>query len=213
MLTKGQLPRFSAYAPLHTQITAERMNALVDGIEANRIMPGVGTRLQKSAQGVAVNNSRNSQTLFTPPMPFAVSQTDFSDTTPKATISAYSRLYLSLGTSAATVTGLTTEFALASNTHVWLQCSVASLAVTASAITTGTAWPTLVVTSGSPAVQSQFNVPIGKVTASAPSAPGFEFALSTTTYHFEQCLFSHLLVENRFSNLVATIYAFPWSGA
>jgi hypothetical protein len=55
MLTKGQLPRFSAYAPLHTQITAERMNALVDGIEANRLMPGVGTRLQKSAQGVAVN--------------------------------------------------------------------------------------------------------------------------------------------------------------
>ena len=144
-------------------------------------------------------------------LPFQVSL--FNDATPSCKISANSRLYTSLGTSATTITSLTSEITLAANTYVWLQCTVSSLAVTASAIVTGTAWPTLIVTSGSPAAQTQFNVPIGKVTASAPTAPGFEFVLTGTAYHFEQCLFSHLLTENRASGVTPILYAFPWSGA
>ena len=143
--------------------------------------------------------------------PFKVFLED--EATPKANIIAESRAYTSLGTSATTITNLTTAFTLASNTYVWLQFTVSSLAVTAISRQTGTAWPSLVVTSGSPAAQTQFNVPIGKVTASKPTAPGFEFTVSGTSYHFEQLLFSHLLVEARLSSTTATIYAFPWSGA
>jgi len=134
-------------------------------------------------------------------------------TSGNANILTESRAYTSLGTSSTSITNLTTAFSLASNTYVWLQFTVSSLAVTAISRQTGTAWPSLVVTSGSPAVQTQFNVPIGKVTSSKPTAPGFEFKKSGTSYHFEQLLFSHLLVENRYNNLTAQIYAFPWSGA
>jgi hypothetical protein len=124
-----------------------------------------------------------------------------------------SRVYTSFKTSEASITNLTTAFSLASNTYVWIQFTVSALAITAISRQTGTAWPSLIVTSGSPAVQTQFNVPVGKVTAANPNAPGFEFSISGTNYHFEQCLFSHLLVEPRLSSTAATIYAFPWSGA
>ena len=137
----------------------------------------------------------------------------YLDTAGTANILAESRVYTSLGTSATSITDLTTAFSLASNTYVWLQFTVSSLAVTAISRQTGTAWPSLVVTSGSPAAQTQFNVPVGKVTATKPTAPGFEFNIGSTTYHFEQCLFNHLLVENRASSSTPIIYAFPWSGA
>jgi hypothetical protein len=137
----------------------------------------------------------------------------YLDTAGTAKILAESRAYTSLDTSATTITNLTTAFSLASNTYVWLQFTVSALAVTAISRQTGTAWPSLVVTSGSPITQTQFNVPIGKVTASKPTAPGFEFSISGTNYHFEQLLFSHLLVEFRFSATTAILYAYPWSGA
>ena len=136
-----------------------------------------------------------------------------NQSTPTANIIAESRAYTSLGTSATTITNLTTAFTLASNTYVWLQFTVSSLAVTAISRQTGTAWPSLVVTSGSPAAQTQFNVPIGKVTASKPTAPGFEFTISGTAYHFEQLLFSHLLVELRINNNLPVLYGYPFSGA
>jgi hypothetical protein len=142
--------------------------------------------------------------------PFKVFLED--EATPKANIIAESRAYTSLGTSATSITNLTTAFTLASNTYVWIQFTVSSLAVTAISRQTGTAWPSLVVTSGSPAAQTQFNVPVGKVTASKPTAPGFEFSISGTNYHFEQCLFSHLLVSGICNSGTPALYAFPFSG-
>jgi hypothetical protein len=134
--------------------------------------------------------------------------------TPTAAITASSRLYKSISTTdTQTITDLTTAFTLASNTHVWIQVTVSALAVTAASRQTGTAWPTLIVTSGTPAAQTQFNIPVGRVVASAPTKPGFEFSISGTAYHFEQCLFSHLLTESRCNNGTPVLFAFPWSGA
>lgn len=187
----------------------EKVNEIIDANPP--LKAGAGINISKSALHTLISIEQQIENIFY--HPFKVSLSDLSTTAPKAKISAYSRLYISLGTNAATITSLTSEITLASNTYVWLQCSVSTLNVYSPTIVTGTAWPTLIVTSGSPATQTQFNVPIGKVTASAPSAPGFEFTLSATKYHFEQCLFSHLLVENRASGSTPVVYAFPWSGA
>jgi hypothetical protein len=211
MLNAGTLPRFVPGAPLHTQLTAERLNALRDAIVSNEVKPGRGMLLNRTAGGVSVTQRRDYGPLNPAPMPFEVYLSN--PATPAANIRSTSRFYAILGTSATSITDLTTEFTLANNTYVWLQVTVSSLAVTAVSRQTGTAWPSLIVTSGSPAVQTQFNVPIGKVTASNPYAPGFEFDLAGTIYHFEQCLFSHLLVENRAYSGTPIIYAFPWCGA
>ena len=146
--------------------------------------------------------------------PFQVSIASLADAAaPTANIQASSRLYTNISTTATTITNLTTAFTLASNTCVWVQATVSALAVTAASRQTGTSWPSLVFTSGSPAAQTQFNIPIGRVVASDPTKPGFEFAISGTAYHFEQCLTSHLLVEARCNNGTTIIYAFPWGGA
>jgi len=134
-------------------------------------------------------------------------------TSGQANILTESRVYTSLRTSSTSITNLTTAFSLSSNTYVWLQFTVSSLVITNISRQTGTAWPSLVVTSGSPAAQNQFNVPIGKVTSSNPTAPGFEFKIPGASYHFEQCLFSHLLVEDRCEGGTPILYAFPWCGA
>lgn len=145
-------------------------------------------------------------------LPFSVALVNSA--TPTAAVSAHSRLYKSISTTdTQTITDLSTAFTLANNTHVWIQVTVSSLAITAASRQTGTAWPSLVVTSGSPAAQTQFNIPVGRVVASDPNKPGFEFSIAGTKYHFEQCLFSHLLVENRCNNGTPIIYGFPWGGA
>lgn len=129
-------------------------------------------------------------------------------------INASSRLYKSISTTdTLTVSALSTAITLASNTCVWVRVTVSSLVPSLPVIISGTAYPALIVTSGSPSVQTQFNIPLGKVTATNTNAPGFEFNISGTAYHFEQCLFSHLLVENRAQSGVPIIYAFPYSGA
>ena len=147
------------------------------------------------------------------PHPFQVFVSSTTDpAAPKARVLSSSRLYRSLSTTdTQSITGLNTDITLANNTRIWLQVTVSSLATTAASIQSGSAFPALVVLSGSN--QTQFNVPIGRVTASAPTAPGFEFDISGTTYHFEQCLFSHLLAENRCNSGTAIIYGFPFGGA
>lgn len=193
---------------------AEKVNEVIDAnppITAGRFI-----KITKDFDKTLISSDITSDSIST------ISKTAFShpfkvyldggDVT-KAKILSQSRVYTLLQTASTTITDLTTAFTLASNTYVWLQFTVSSLAVTAISRQTGTAWPSLIVTSGSPAVQTQFNVPIGKVTASAPTAPGFEFIIGSTAYHFEQCLFSHLLVENRASGITPIIYAFSWSGA
>ena len=133
--------------------------------------------------------------------------------TPKANITG-GRLYKSISaTDTDGISDLTTEFVLAANTCVWIQVTVAALEVTAASRQTGTAWPALVVTSGSPAAETQFNIPVGRVVASGASKPGFEFAIAGVAYHFEQCLFAHLLVEDRCYNGTPILYGFPWGGA
>lgn len=153
-----------------------------------------------------------------PIFPFQVYVSDTSTAgTIKASIRASSRVYSLLTSfSSFLITDLVTEFTLATDTCVWLEFTVSSLTVTAVARKTGSAFPAPVVTSGSPAAQTQFNVPIGRVVASAPTKPGFEFFLAGAVYHFEQCLFSHLIVEGRtLSPTVATpvLYAFPFGGS
>lgn len=186
---------------------AKKINEIIDANPP--LKAGVGINITTSASNtlIALDTVKDNSFLH----PFRVSLANAA--TPTANIIAESRAYTSLGTSATTITNLTTAFTLASNTYVWLQFTVSSLAVTAISRQTGTAWPSLVVTSGSPAAQTQFNVPIGKVTASKPTAPGFEFTISGTAYHFEQLLFSHLLVELRINNNLPVLYGYPFSGA
>lgn len=149
--------------------------------------------------------------------PFQVSISDQSDpANPKANIQASSRIYPGLGASALSITDLTTEFILASLTCVWIEVTVSAMSATAAARKTGTSFPSLVVISGSPAAQTQFNVPIGRVVSSDLAKPGFEFSITasgtTTNYHFEQCLFSHLLIQTICADGTAALYGFPWGG-
>ena len=43
-----ELPRFQSGKPLDEQITAERMNALVDAINENRLNQGDGVRITRN---------------------------------------------------------------------------------------------------------------------------------------------------------------------
>lgn len=144
--------------------------------------------------------------------PFKVVQTSTNSAT--CAIIGESRLYSSLSSSSSyTISSLTTSITLTATTVIWLKVSVTSLAPTAATITT-TSPSDFVTTSGSPAAQTEFHVCIGKVTSGTNAdAPGFDFLISGTNYHFEQTLFNHLLIENRAKSGVAIIYAFPFSGA
>lgn len=193
--------------PLALTSIGEKVNEIIDANPP--LKAGSGINISKSALHTLISIEEQPQNIFY--HPFKVYLPD--ESSPSAKILAESRVYTSIGTTSTTITDLTTAFTLTSNTYVWLQFTVSSLGVTAVSRQAGTAWPSLIVTSGSPAAQTQFNVPIGKVTASAPSAPGFEFITGGATYHFEQCLFSHLLVELRTINGLPSIYAYPWSGA
>lgn len=193
--------------PLALTSIGEKVNEIIDANPP--LKAGAGINISKSALHTLISIEDQPQNIFY--HPFKVYLPD--ESSPSANILAESRVYTSIGTTSTTITNLTTAFTLASNTYVWLQFTVSSLSVTAISRQTGTAWPSLVVTTGTPATQTQFNVPIGRVTASNPDAPGFEFNLSGTTYHFEQCLFNHLLVMNTASGSVPIVYGFPWSGA
>ncbi len=214
------LPTFREGMALAPQLTARALNAIVAAIRRNRVTPGPNQLLDQSTGGTQVWNRRGRSIISQGPiLPFSVSLvTPASDTAPTAGLQVSSRIYKSISTTnTLSITDLGTAITLASNTYVWIQVTVSALAPTAAAIITGTAWPSLVVTSGSPAAQTQFNVPIGRVMATAPTKPGFEFSITisgvTTYYHFEQCLFSHLLIEDRCNNGTPIIYAFPWGGA
>lgn len=219
---KNEIPRDLASVPGAFAGFLSRINVCLRAVRALSAMRGEGALAVKIAEGNIVLDASKlatkegvQQQYYDLGMPFRVTLTDVSNpAAPKATIQASSRLYKSISTAdTQTITGLTSQITLASNTCVWIRVTVSSLAVTAASIQTGTAWPALVVTSGSPAAQTQFNVPIGRVVATAPTKPGFEFAISGTPYHFEQCLLGHLVVENRCNNGTPILYAFPWSGA
>lgn len=149
--------------------------------------------------------------------PFKVSLTDAAG--PTATIIAESRIYdqsvLASATSPLNISNLTTPITLTASTKIWLKGSVSSLSTIGSLSITTTNPALPVTTAGSPAAQTEYHVLIGKVTASNPDAPGFEFVSGGTTYHFEQCLFSHLMLEFRTLSRFSTtpiIYPFPFAG-
>jgi hypothetical protein len=151
----------------------------------------------------------------TPPHPFQVTLTNPS--TPSATISANSYVwsgYTTAGTTE-TITDLTTAITLAANTRVYLRLTVSSLAVTARAIVTATSAVANVVTSGSPAAQTQANWLIGRVGSGAlpAGARGFNFAIGTDAYHFEQTLFDHLTTINACVNGTPSIILTPLPGS
>ena len=208
-----KITKLNAASPAFAQI-AKKLNEVID---ANPPIVG-GT-------GIKVTDSTENRLITIDPFtiqnvagvgfyhPFKVVLTNAA--TPACAIIAESRLYSSLSTSASyTITSLTTAITLTSSTKIWLKVSVnSSLAPTAATITTSSP-SDLVTTSGSPAAQTQFHVCIGKVTSGANAdAPGFDFKISGTNYHFEQTLFNHLLIENRAKSRVPIIYAFPFSGA
>lgn len=145
--------------------------------------------------------------------PFQVRLSDSSPSAPKARISASSRLYTALASTTTAISGIGDEIALGSSTKVWLKGTVnSSLVVTAASITT-TDPAGLITTTGSPATQTEFHLLIGKVTSGASGAPGFDFKIGTSDYHFEQTCFTHLLVEARCNNGVPVVYPFSFTGA
>lgn len=186
----------------------EKINEIIDANPPLRAGAGINISTSQLHTLISLEDPGATQSAFH--FPFEV----YLAGTATANIRASSRLYKSISTTdTQAITNLTTAFTLASNTHVWIEVTVSSLAVTGASRQTGTAWPSLVVTSGTPAAQTQFNVPVGRVVASDPTKPGFEFAISGVGYHFEQCLFSHLLVEDRCFNGTPILYGSSWCGA
>ena len=116
------------------------------------------------------------------------------------------------------ITNLNTAFTLAADTHAWVEILVnSSLVITAAELKTGTAFPVLVVTAGSPAAQTKYNLPVGRVVSGFQAGmPGFDFTLgtppSTTEHHWQQLLREHqLMLEECFSGTPSMV-AHPWQG-
>lgn len=144
--------------------------------------------------------------------PFRVYLSDISDpSAPEVSIISESRMYTVLSpASAISITSLTTAITLTSTTRIWIKGTVSSLSTSSATITT-TNPSNLITTSGG--AQTEFHVLVGKVTSgSNADAPGFDFTISGTPYHFEQTLFNHLLIESRCNSGTPVIYPFPFTG-
>ena len=113
------------------------------------------------------------------------------------------------------ITGLNDAFSMGSDTHAWIEISVSELAVTSAELMTGSAFPDLIETSGSPAVQTKYNLPVGRVVSdSQPGMPGFDFSLGAppVAYHWQQLLREHQITSTIcFSGTPALVSA-PWQG-
>jgi len=194
---------------------AKKINEIIDRNQPLKAGTGITITESETSRLISLDSSTYGSVTerFKFYHPFKVVQTSANST--KCAIIGESRLYSSLSSSSSyTISSLTTSITLTATTVIWLKVSVnSSLAPSAATITTSSP-SDLVTTSGSPAAQTQFHVCIGKVTNGANAdAPGFDFQISGTNYHFEQTLFNHLLIENRAKSGVPIIYAFPFSGA
>lgn len=143
--------------------------------------------------------------------PFRVQVNDDGDAQILSTTASYLHENY-LAASGLTITALNTAFALASNTHAWIEVAIDSyVEITASELKTGTAFPEPFVSSGS--VQTQYNIPVGRVVADAqPGMPGFDFTISSTAYHWQQLLREHQIMESYCFSGVPGLKAFPWQG-
>lgn len=116
------------------------------------------------------------------------------------------------GTNSVPISNLDTDIALTSVLKVWLSVSVSGAVAQTGAIAWGGAWPGAGLIVGSGLSQTQFNIPIGKVTTPADNVSGFRFFIGSTAYMFEQYVFSNLLCEVRCAGGAPALYAFPFAG-
>ena len=62
-----KLPKFEAYQPVETQLSASRMNQMCSEIEANEIKPGVGIRASRNSGGTTVSAKKHRDPSPQPP--------------------------------------------------------------------------------------------------------------------------------------------------
>ena len=147
---------------------------------------------------------------------------DASTTDPvvtKAALVAQSSLYTALypTISETTVTALTTPITLTSTTKIWLKVFVGTgLTITSAEISIVDPSPEanrVFFNTATPPVQTGFWVLLAYVSTGAdPTAPGYDFKISTTDYHLHQVCFTHLRTEIRVENGKPFIYAYPFVG-
>lgn len=113
-----------------------------------------------------------------------------------------------------TITGLGTGFNLQAGQKWWLEVAVTNLDPVTAEIKQGSVFPSKFTTTGSAdtLVQTKFAVPIGYVFSGTSTLPGFDFKIGNDTYHFEQLLNSHLLVQLMSAAGYTLVFALPWSG-
>ena len=115
------------------------------------------------------------------------------------------------------ITDLNTPFTLAADTQAWIEVAVdSSLLVTGVTFKTGTAFPGSVEVTGSPAVQTKYNISVGYVSAGRnPRSPGFDFTLPgspPTQHHWNQMLNSNQLMLDDCMSGTPILAAFSWTG-
>jgi hypothetical protein len=72
-----ELPRFQSGQPLEDQVTADRMNAIVDNTNANTLQQGVGIRISRTGSNTTIAAVKNRLPVDTRPfMPTLVKQED-----------------------------------------------------------------------------------------------------------------------------------------
>jgi hypothetical protein len=135
--------------------------------------------------------------------------------------SLYSALYPSISEQTITAMGgsgsRTAPIALTATTKIWLHGVVgANLALSSVEITTtgpSSDSERIKFNTANGPVQTDFWVLLAYVSAGAnPTAPGYDFMITTTAYHLSQVCFTHLRTEIRVENGKPYIYAYPFVG-
>ncbi len=117
-----------------------------------------------------------------------------------------------LAASGLTIDELFEPFAVADDTHAWIEVAInSSIVITACELKTGTAFPEPFVEVAG--VQTQYNIPVGRVVDDAqPGVPGFNFQIAGSNYHWQQLLREHQIMESYCFSGIPGLRAFPWQG-
>jgi len=149
------------------------------------------------------------------PDPFTVSYNGASLGTAQIKSTTASYLHKSrLASDSQGITGLNAAFSLSTDTHGWIEILVdADIAVTAAELKTGSGFPALVVTAGTPLAQTQYNLPVGRVVAGKQvGMKGFGFKIAGSDYYWQQLLCAHqLLLADCYSG-TPILASNPWQG-
>jgi hypothetical protein len=120
-----------------------------------------------------------------------------------------SRLFSALSTPV-TITALTTPITLAATTKIWLKGTVASYEITGASITIVNPANPVTYASGA---QTEFHLLIGSVSSGFnENAPGFDFTIGGSEYHFEQMLNTHLLLRLICNDGQPALYPLAYAG-